>query len=65
VEVDGSPGEVTNPMIEIRCPFCEAPAAVELAALHALACVIRCDGCGVAVEVADGESAAEVLPLAA
>lgn len=39
-------------MIELSCPWCEAPLAVEVVDLGD---ELRCDGCRVAVEVADGD----------
>jgi hypothetical protein len=51
-------------MIEMQCPWCEGVVLVEPAAIVAPETVVRCDGCGVAVEVGDRPEAT-ALPLAA
>ena len=38
-------------MINIDCPWCEAPVA-----LDSLETVVRCDGCSIVVELADDVS---------
>ncbi len=40
-------------MIELTCSFCDEVSRVDLASVHAAVCVLRCDGCGVEVDVLD------------
>jgi hypothetical protein len=42
-------------MINIDCPWCEAPVA-----LDSLATVVRCDGCSIEVEIAADDVSHEV-----
>jgi hypothetical protein len=42
-------------MVQIDCPFCEAACRVDPAAFHAPSFVLRCEDCGIAVDVAPGE----------
>jgi hypothetical protein len=45
-------------MIELKCPWCQEPARLEMAALSAEACTLRCEGCSVEVEIGDQPSVA-------
>ena len=51
-------------MIEIQCPFCDVTGRVEAAVFTAAVCSLRCDACGITVDV-DPEGGRVALPLAA
>jgi hypothetical protein len=40
-------------MIQIECPHCQEPCRMEMALISADECVLRCEGCNVAVAVVD------------
>ena len=51
-------------MIQIHCPFCDEASPVDLAEFSTTTWSLRCDACGVTVEIAAFSSSA-ALPLAA
>ena len=59
-----TPRQPRCPMIQIRCPFCDEASPVDLAEFSTTTWSLRCDACGVTVEIAAFSSSA-ALPLAA
>ncbi len=51
-------------MIEIPCPFCEETGSVDAAVFAAAVCSLRCEACGIAVDI-DPDGGRVALPLAA